>query len=139
MQRPEVPKQVIPQEATEDDEGEDLEGHPSDGEIDADLPLAGGGGGDSAAGALEDERDEVAGEEDPVEEDGFEAGEGGGEVVDSGGGTGLAPRRQKFSTTPGLTVKNKALQKDKAVTFGCTREGTGDEQWTGTYDMDSVM
>ncbi len=42
-------------------------------------------GGEGAAGGLEEEGDDVTGDEEPDEEGGVEVGEGAREVVDSGG------------------------------------------------------
>ncbi len=78
-----VPHSVFESEGDEDAEGEDLEGEAGEGDVDCDFGVAGGGGGEGAPGGLEDEGEDVAGDEEPVVESGLEAGVGGAEVDDS--------------------------------------------------------
>ena len=79
----EIPDQEVAEEAAEEEDGEDLEAQPGEGEVHAHLALARRGGGEAAARALEDERDEVAGDEDVVEEFWVEARQLGGEGGDA--------------------------------------------------------
>lgn len=74
--------QVVAEEAAEEHEGKDLEGEAREREVDARLARAGGARRHGAAGGLEGQGDEVAGDEDPVEELGGKACEGWGYVVD---------------------------------------------------------
>lgn len=78
-----VADSVVDGEGDEDAEGEDLEGEAGEGDIDRDVGLAGGDRGEGAAAGLEDEGEDVAGDEEPVVEPGREAGVGGAEVDDS--------------------------------------------------------
>lgn len=73
---------VVPKGGEEGDEDDDLEDEAGHGDVDAGLVGAAGVGGQGAAGGLEDEADDVGGDEDPVEELGLEAGELWGEVDD---------------------------------------------------------
>lgn len=59
---------VVEGKSAEDAEGEDLEGEAGEGDGDCDLRFAGGEGGEGAAGGLEDEGEDVAGDEEPVVE-----------------------------------------------------------------------
>ena len=70
----EVADHVVGEESTEEENGENLETHPGEGEVDANLTCARGGCGQRAAGSLEDEREYIAGDEDVVEELRLEAG-----------------------------------------------------------------
>jgi hypothetical protein len=79
----EIPDKEVAEEAAEEEDGEDLEAQPGEGEVYAHLALARRGGGEAAACALEDEGDEVAGDEDVVEEFGVEARQLGGEGGDA--------------------------------------------------------
>lgn len=78
-----VADSVIDGEGDEDTEGEDLEGEAGEGDVDRDVGLAGGDRGEGAAAGLEDEGEDVAGDEEPVVEPGRETGVGGAEVDDS--------------------------------------------------------
>lgn len=84
------PVGVLEGEGDEDEEGEDLEGEAGDGDVDGGVGAARGGGGEGAADGLEDEGEDVAGDEDPVVGFGREAGVLGAEVEDSfAGGKGV--------------------------------------------------
>ena len=80
-----VADSVFDGEADEDAEGEDLEGEAREGDVDGDFAAARRDGGEGAAAGLEDEGEDVAGDEKPVVEFGGEAGIGGAEVDDSVG------------------------------------------------------
>ena len=60
-----------------------MEGETGEGDVDGIAAIARGGGGQGAAQGLEDEGDDVAGDEDPVVEFGGEAGVLRTEVVDA--------------------------------------------------------
>lgn len=74
---------VLDGEADEDAQGEDLEGQAGDGGVGGDFGIAGGEGREGAAAALEDEGEDVTGDEEPIVEFGREAGVGGAEVQNS--------------------------------------------------------
>lgn len=81
----EVAKQVVAEERAKGEEHNDLEDEAGHGDIDADLAGAGAGGGEGAAGGLQDEADEVEGDEDPVEILWIEAGQLRAKMVNAGG------------------------------------------------------
>ena len=70
----EVSNHVVGEEPAEEQNGEDLETHPGESEVDANLTCARGGCGQRAAGSLEDKREDIAGDEDVVEKLWLEAG-----------------------------------------------------------------
>ena len=75
-------------EEHEDQEGEDLEGETGDHDVVARFGVlvgVGGGGGHAAAEGLEDEREDVAGDEDARVREGFDAGVFGAEGDDDAG------------------------------------------------------
>ena len=74
--------EVVGKGAEEDDEHNDLQGEARHGDVDAGAVVALLLGGEGAAGGLQDEADDVKGDEDPVEELGVEARQVGGEVDD---------------------------------------------------------
>ena len=83
--RPQVADHVVGKTGAKDHQHKDLQAQTGEGEVDARLGGAAADGREGAAGGLEDEAEEVAGDEDPVEELWPEAGELGGEELDSGG------------------------------------------------------
>ena len=78
-----VADSVFDGEADEDAEGEDLEGEAREGDVNGHLAAARRDGGEGATASLEDEGEDVAGDEEPVVEFGGEAGIGGAEIDDS--------------------------------------------------------
>lgn len=77
-----VPDQVVAEEAAEQDDGKDLEAEAHKSEVDTELACARRVCRECAAGGLEDEGEDVAGDEDVVEEIRFEARQVRGKVVD---------------------------------------------------------
>lgn len=76
---------MVREECAEGDDDDDLEGEARERDVDAGLGGAGGSGGERTAGGLEDEAEDVGGDEDVVVElRGAEAGDGGGVALDSG-------------------------------------------------------
>jgi hypothetical protein len=79
--------EIVGEEGDEDDQRHDLEDEAGEGDVDADLDVVevARDARDGAAGGLEDEGDDVEGDEDVVEELGAEAGDGRVDVLDAGG------------------------------------------------------
>jgi hypothetical protein len=71
----EVAKEVVSEHDAKGKQDDDLEDQAGHGNVNANLAGASGGRGHAAAGGLEDEADNVGGDEDVVEEFGVEAGE----------------------------------------------------------------
>ena len=78
-----IPDCELEGEGDEDAQREDLEGEAREGDVDGPFVSAGRGGGGGAADGLEDEREDVAGDEDPIVEFGGEAGVFLAEVADT--------------------------------------------------------
>ncbi|KAI9166612.1 Boty-Like Retrotransposon [Paramyrothecium foliicola] len=78
----EVANHVVTKGADESDEDNDLEDEAGHGNIDTDIVALVGVARHGTAGGLQDEADDVGGDEDPVEELGPESGQLGGEVND---------------------------------------------------------
>ena len=76
---------VFDDEGDEDAEGEDLEGETADGNVNGGAAAPRSSAGEGAAEGLQDEGEDVAGDEDPVIEFGGEAGVLWTEVDDAGG------------------------------------------------------
>lgn len=76
-----VAEHVVGEGDDEEHEDDDLKGQTSHRDVDTGLRVV-HDGGHGTAGGLEDQADDVEGEEDPVEELGLEAGEFRGEVDD---------------------------------------------------------
>lgn len=68
-----VAEHVVAKGHDEEEEDDDLQDQTSHGDVDAHAAV--GRGGHGTAGSLEDEADDIKGDEDPVEELGLEAGE----------------------------------------------------------------
>lgn len=79
----EVAEDIVRESDDEEDEDDDLEDETGHGDVDARLAGALADGGEGAAGALEDEANEVGGDEDPVEPLGVEARKIWSEGVDA--------------------------------------------------------
>lgn len=79
---PQVPNHVVGEAAHKCGQDNDLQRQTGHGDVHADLVVAVGVGGQGAAGGLENQADDVEGDEDPVEELGVEAGQIWGEVYD---------------------------------------------------------
>lgn len=79
-----VPDQVVDEQDAEHKERHHLKRQAGEGDVDAGFVGAGRRGGEGAAGGLQDQGHDVEWDEDPVEEFGREAGEGGGEGIDAG-------------------------------------------------------
>lgn len=77
-----VPHHVVGEAGDESRQHNDLQGQAGHGDVDARVVGAAGLGGQRAAGGLQDEADNVKGDEDPVEELWLEAGELGRKVDD---------------------------------------------------------
>lgn len=75
-----VPVQVVDKEAAKSADGDDLKGESRKREVDAGLTLAFGIGAQPASAGLDDEGEEVAGDEDPVEVLGRETRQARGKV-----------------------------------------------------------
>lgn len=82
---PVVAEKVIGGEKDKNDERENLKGQAEERHIDASLVAARGHGAEGTAGGLEDERDDVARNEEPVKEFGIEPSEREVQKVDARG------------------------------------------------------
>ena len=95
---------ILEHQADENAESEDLEGETGDGDVDGSLAAAGGLRGEGAANGLEDEGEDVAGDEEPVVEFGGETGVLRAEVDDANSCenwtlTGMKGKREEQSKT----------------------------------------
>lgn len=77
-----IANSVFNSQRDKDAQRDDLEAEARNGDVDGDFRAAGRYGGERAAAALEDEAEDVAGDEEPVVELGGEACVGGAEVDD---------------------------------------------------------
>ena len=96
-----------------------MEGETGEGDVDGVAAVARGGGGEGAAQGLEDEGDDVAGDEDPIVELGGEAGVLRTEVVDAVFGKGQRTVFFKFVKGGNPHLRERDID-------GCRVEDWGD-------------